>query len=124
MTTTSTRRAILAGITTAPATSLPAFGGSNAPDPIYAAIAAHRGAVGARHAAGDDAEATMRADELMDETARALADAQPTTIAGVTAFLSYIADCLGDDSIGWQFPGDTRLRVLIRAAVVALERLT
>jgi hypothetical protein len=121
MTTRSTRRAVLAGFTTLPATT-PAFGVSNVPDPIYAAIAAHRQAVAAYHAAAGDAQATMHAGDVMDETARALGDVQPTTIAGVIAFLSYIAECLGDNGGGWQFPGGMRLHILIRAAAAALER--
>jgi len=63
MITRSTRRTVLAGISTVPATSVTALGASNAPDPIYAAIAAHRRAVPARHAAGADAEAEAEKPE-------------------------------------------------------------
>jgi hypothetical protein len=128
MITTSTRRAILDGIAAMPATTLPAFGVASEPDPIYAAIAAHRSAVAAWHEAGGDDRATHLAGDAMDKTGAALAEVQPTTLAGVIAYLSYIAECLGEEGGGWQFPQDDPMlrpfaHFLVRSAAVALEQL-
>jgi hypothetical protein len=125
MITTSNR---CAGVAAVPATSLPVLRAASEPDPIYAAIAAHRRAVAAWDAAGGDDRATDLAGDAMDKTGAALAEVQPTTLAGVIAFLAYIAECLGEEGGGWQFPQDDPMlrpfaHFLVRSAAVALEQL-
>lgn len=102
----TTRRAVLAGAATIPALSilsLPALG--NEPDdPIYAAIERHKAAyieqtyhsricfhMSPNHPEYDAREeADSRPYEKRDAAAVDLANTQPTTLAGVFAFLEYI----------------------------------
>jgi hypothetical protein len=103
MSTTLNRRALVAGA----AAALPAIAGLStaaaaapAPDPIFAAIEAHRAAwthLQDNPSANkvdllpeDDAECDRRCDAVQD-AAGALADTHPTTITGVIALLRYVA---------------------------------
>jgi hypothetical protein len=97
------RRAVLAGIATAPALAAPALalGSSIEPDPIFAAIDRHKTAVGVRTAAmlaendapncpasaARNSEATDREFAVMDE----LFATRPTTVLGVAALLDHLA---------------------------------
>jgi hypothetical protein len=109
-----TRRAIVAGATAMPAVAaLPAIAGAAQPDPIFAAIAAHRTAWAAVDAAAirlDDEGAPQEKEEaelrplsdVEDEAQTALIDTEPTTMAGVVALLRHLAahDASGLELIG------------------------
>jgi len=79
------------------------------PDPIFAAIEAHRAAVAAVDVSGvladDDVahEITDRTSEELDAAAIPLVDVRPTTLAGLVALLSHVAECScrGGD---WKLP--------------------
>lgn len=101
MNTNTTRRHILAGAAALPALAAPAALASLAPDPIFAAIEAHRAAYQAHIdlisnvpsidddliCSGAEYEATH---ELSEQTAIDLTCIEPTTIAGVIALLAYV----------------------------------
>lgn len=120
MTTTTSRRAILAGATMLPVASLPALAApattAAAPDPIFAAIAKHRHwhAEAATRLGrqfnfeesdgrpGPEVEADPRweplrdaaneAQDFQDSAARDLLRIEPTTVAGATALLNYYVE--------------------------------
>jgi hypothetical protein len=117
MTTTQTRRAILAGIATAPAAALaaPALALS-APDPIFAAIENNRKAdaefirlcsvedeleergIELVRAPDDSRTPEMVAVvEASIETRKSLAKTAPTTLAGLVAYIGYVRDWSPDD---------------------------
>lgn len=112
-TTTTTRRAILAGIAAVPAVSLPAL--ATEPDPIYAAIETHIAAYESWARAlevssrlPDDDPRFDAADRVTDdagdaftEAGLALASSRPATIAGVLALLDYIERF---NHRGWSYP--------------------
>jgi len=111
----TSRRAVLAVMAAAPASSLSAL---TPPGPILAAIAAHRQAVAAYEAAieisgrlDDDnpehpaaAAVTRRAFTALEDAGVALLAVGPTTLAGLAALLSHIADCARVDAGVWQLP--------------------
>jgi hypothetical protein len=97
------RRAILAGIATAPALAAPAMALSG-PDPIYAAIEAHRQA-DAKHgaacralaAAHESEEQRLNEEEgaachISAEAGRDLLLTVPATVAGALAALNYVEE--------------------------------
>jgi hypothetical protein len=98
------RRAVLAGIAAAPTLAAPALALSG-PDPIFAAIEAHRATwaeLNTRCSALSD-EGTPEADaelqRIMDvdfDAACELADTEPMTLAGAVALLRYAAECDGE----------------------------
>ena len=103
------RRTMLTGAASASVLALPAAAtassdgtiGREAPDPIFAAIEAHQRAwaelrekcsdLDAAHTEEADCE-LRRLDDAVDEAADDLLDVVPTTIAGVSALLTYAAD--------------------------------
>ena len=117
---TLTRRALVASTAAMPAAAalgLPVAQAAAEPDPIFAAIEAHRKAreeFAARNAYADKlegewfkqrsssadrdeardaaSEVELRASEKTDDVASILASVEPTTIAGVCALLTYYAD--------------------------------
>lgn len=104
MSSTTTRRAILAGAAAVPALAVPAIAAE--PDPIFAALEAHKAAwhayidfIRAPAYAGvvrvpPDLE--QRAVELLDEAhsvAETMLDVRPTTVGGVIALLDYLYEC-------------------------------
>lgn len=114
--TTTSRRAVLAGIATAPVVDI----WRPAPDPIYAAIERHRAALAASEAAvdissrlRDDApehvaamKVTDEADAELEASGRALA-ATATTLPGLAAMLTYLAGLTADDNFdggNWRVP--------------------
>jgi hypothetical protein len=114
--TSTTHRAVLAGgLAAVPATSLPALA---SPDPILAAIRAHRRAVAAYQAAfeisgnmaaGDPgfpaaAAVTSRGFAALEDAGVRLIEVSPTTLAGVAAVLAYIAECAHGEDAVWRLP--------------------
>ena len=109
MTTTTSRRAVLAGATALSALGVPEIAESAMPDPILAAIEAHKAAW---HAYVDfirapayanevrvPADLEEQAGELFDEVhgvAETMLDVRPTTVAGVLALLDYLFECGGE----------------------------
>lgn len=99
MTTTSTRRAVLAGAAALPALSLPAIA---EPDPIFAAIERHRNAEAAFDAAVNVANyGPLAGDAAAEEVAGELCEVAhsdyaelvamtPTTTPGCAALLRYV----------------------------------
>jgi hypothetical protein len=110
MTTRLNRRAVLAGAAAVPAISISGLATGAEPDPIFAAIEAHRSAwvhfadnpskSKVHLTAEDDAETERRLDAL-DDAACTLSAINPTTIAGVVALLRYVAE---HESEGNDFP--------------------
>jgi hypothetical protein len=113
MPTTTTRRAILAGAAGVPALAVPAI--ATEPDPIFAAIEAHKAAwrayvdfIRAPAYAGvvqvpPDLE--QRAGELLDEVhrvAETILDVRPMTVGGVISLLDYLYEC--DREVDGCFP--------------------
>jgi hypothetical protein len=109
------RRAILAGAASVPALALPAVGKSASaePDPILAAIEAHRRAwvdldpcseLDSMAHKGNE-EAVQELDRLnkgLDAAVVNLLNIAPTTIGGVAAVLAYAAEfASNDDGAGW-----------------------
>jgi hypothetical protein len=117
--TTTSRRAVLAGIAASPALAAPALGlaAGGPPDPVFAAIEAHRQA-DAQHGAACHAlceyqestrdssgglthdleeqrldEANGAACHISAEAGRDLFLTVPTTIAGALAVFNYIEEC-------------------------------
>jgi hypothetical protein len=112
MTTTASRRAVLAGIATAPVLAAPALALSGAePDPIFAAIEHHRvafqisltagriqsGTIDARWSPEYDPfkckevdEASSAADDASTDAAYALTTTRPTTTAGILALVRHV----------------------------------
>jgi hypothetical protein len=124
MTTTTTRRAIMAGAAALPVLAAPATAVSKtevAVDPIFAAIETHRAAFVAsmgpckiwNETVGGTAEydaimeAARTADDVACEAANILTELAPTTFAGVSALLDYVEDfnahqvVLPDDPEEW-----------------------
>jgi hypothetical protein len=146
MSTKSTRRAILAGLVAAPAVPLPALAMSPAPDPIFAAIAAHARATAAYEAAiavaaklppGPTTDAAQdvadRASDALDTVSMALVEVYPTSTAGLIALLSYAADCTRGEAGQWKFPDWVEggaddyspfAYFILRSAAEALARMT
>jgi hypothetical protein len=139
--TTTSRRAVLAGIASASTLigTVPATA-SIGPDPVYAAMEAHRAASAefARRAQivdddmdnirPDDLAAYQAASDNEDRTAIVLADIEPRTLAGAIALLEYCAEA----EVKRQFPGDLRdekgrpaplLAFVCTNVVAALSRL-
>jgi len=113
MTTTTTRRAVLAGIPAAALVPTAAVAVTVADDPIFAAIEAHKAAfidkakVGlvysdmrSDHPEHDETywENEDASDVLHEMTGR-LVETEPTTMAGLLAFLDYVA-AFKDGAIG------------------------
>jgi hypothetical protein len=109
------RRAILAGAASVPVLALPAVAKSASadPDPIFAAIEAHRRAwvdldpcseLDEMASKGNE-EAAQRLDRLhqgLNHATEQLLDIAPTTIAGVAAVLAYAAEFVtSGDGGGW-----------------------
>lgn len=99
MTTTTSRRAILAGAAALPALTIPCTA-NPAPDPIFAAIERHREAraVWWEPVPGEtDQESDDRINRTAAAAERTLADVistKPTTIAGCVALLRHVHDHL------------------------------
>jgi hypothetical protein len=90
----TTRRAVLAGIATAPALAAPAIALGAEPaegDPIYAAIERHRAALAEFEAARSEEELNETGDAHVDALADLL-ETKPTTAAGCAAALRYVGD--------------------------------
>ena len=90
MSTTTSRRAVLAGIATAPALAAPALALSG-PDPIFALIEQHRAADAywdTLNHEDDEAKYDAAADAAYAH-ANVLGQTQPTTLAGVLAIMRY-----------------------------------
>jgi hypothetical protein len=137
MTNKQTRRAIMAGAAALPALAAPAF--AFEPDPIFAIIDAHKRARAENIAAGK--EASRRAEQLRkegvpfrkilkicDSISDHAADAdnaamaaflrcEPTTSAGLAAWLAYVADAESD------YPDGDTLLAAITTASRAAKRL-
>jgi hypothetical protein len=96
MSTQLNRRAVLAGAAALPAVSVPALVAGADPDPIFAAIEAHRAARKRLDTeAFDDADDCPEWHEANDATDRAaadLAETKPVTIAGAAALMRYIVE--------------------------------
>jgi hypothetical protein len=112
------RRAVLAGIATAPALAASALALSG-PDPIFAAIENHRKCdadfieqcnleaaaeeTGVKFAAASEED--RRTPEMIDavdasiEARESLAKTAPTTLAGLVAYLDYVRDWSPDDEL-------------------------
>jgi len=100
MTTTTSRRAILAGAASLPALAIPAAAVTAPPDPILALIEAHKAAFRIRlqklaihFADEEDKGAEAASNKAMDASvsaAMSLVDTTPTTIAGVVALIAYV----------------------------------
>lgn len=85
-----TRRDALAGAAaTFPATAVPAFA-LPVPDPILAAIEAHRAAVVVHSAAVHAEQGIEAASSAMDDACCAMLDIVPATLDGVLALLRYV----------------------------------
>lgn len=123
MTTTTTRRAMLAIGATLPALAISSSWGA-APDPILAAIEAHRAAcrvyLAAVEVSGDLADGTPehdaasavtdRAESTLDDAGIDLADVEPTTMAGLLALLHHVTELTeGDEFDG----GNSRLPLYV-----------
>jgi hypothetical protein len=115
------RRAILAGAATLPAMSIPAFA---EPDPIFAAIEAHRRA-DAAYCAACEADVPEIAMDAAWAAADKLLNIRPTTVAGVAALLRYLYEfekenpetfCGSETDDDWPF-------LLCRRAAEALEAI-
>jgi hypothetical protein len=90
----TTRRAVLAGIATAPALAAPAVAAAGAyapPDPIFVAIERHRTALVAFETAPSDDELDAAGDVHRDALGDLLGT-KPTTVAGCVAVLRYVDD--------------------------------
>jgi hypothetical protein len=123
-----TRRTIVSGAAALPAVVvLPALTAPTEPDPIFAAIAAHRSAWAALVADGSrlDQEDTPEAEEQLDDIHDAVTEAEellnesaPTTMAGVRALCRYVTE--------HEAPGNDWAdnHALHRNLANALERLT
>jgi hypothetical protein len=98
MTTTTSRRAILAGAASLPALNIPAQAAQ--PDPIFAAIERHRAARAVWWESPDgetNEESENRLDRAGGAAEQTLADVlstKPTTIAGCVALLRHVHDHL------------------------------
>lgn len=120
ITTTTTRRAMLAIGAALPAFAISSCWGA-VPDPIFAAMEAHRAAcrtysaavdVSARLADGtpehDAASAvTDCAESTLDDAGIDLADIEPATIAGLLALLNHVIELTEDDEFdgaNWRLP--------------------
>ncbi len=120
------RRALVVGAASIPALALPAVAmAATEPDPIFAAIEAHREIFvrmlrAARHNANLDEDSPAKEEaEASDDAARAiendaqleLANVEPTTLAGVLALLAYLDDLYvgaiahPEDPRGWHSGG-------------------
>jgi hypothetical protein len=101
---TMNRRALVAGAATLPAISLPAIAALPAADPIFAAIEDHRIKDAAFRVAYQDESAennatVAAAGKVEAAAARTMLLTVPTTLAGIAARVSHVADCesAGDD---------------------------
>jgi hypothetical protein len=135
---TPTRRAILAGIATAPALAVPALAIGNEPDPIFAAIERHKALNAAfaevlhgmcefeaQHgvaAAGIDE--WERREEEAGNTERAACDEMiataPTTLPGLLALFRYIE---GEHGRGEKILDENGLEELVSVTVTALAAI-
>ena len=103
--TSTSRRAVVAGIATASAASVTAIAApvniNPATDPIFAAIERHRGAAAVYAASDPDTDPEGDALALIeDEDAReVLLTTRPTTLAGCAAVLRYVASYDADHDI-------------------------
>jgi hypothetical protein len=90
------RRAILAGAAAVPALALPAVAASDStnPDPIFAAIDAHRAAVNDINLQEEDDEIDRHAD-IESEVLGHLLGVTPTSLAGVLGLSRYAAELNG-----------------------------
>ena len=116
---TTSRRAVLAGAASLPALAVSAVAGSLTPDPIFAAIEAHRladdayGEAACAHdvAKGEERERlelALSQATLAEDSARwDLGDVTPTTAAGCIALLTYVHESTA-------FQEDDRARVIER----------
>jgi hypothetical protein len=107
------RRAILAGAASVPALALPAAAIASEPDPILAAIEAHRRAwvdfdpcseLDQMASNGNEgaAQELDRLEKGLDAAVVNLLNIAPTTIGGVAALLAYAAEfVMNDDGISW-----------------------
>lgn len=120
MTTTTTRRAMLAIGAALPALAISSSWGA-VPDPIFAAIETHGRAMAAYSAAVDisadlrDADpehdaaqvVTDRASTALEDAGSDLAGIEPTTAAGLFALLAYVTELTDDDEFdggNWKLP--------------------
>jgi hypothetical protein len=113
--TTTSRRAILAGIASAPALAAPAIALAAEPDPVFAAIDRHLARDAELHAAhnlskGGGIKAEQDHQELVstrdDAQMQALADlltTRPTTLAGCIALLRRLQDWLDENDDCYPF---------------------
>ena len=116
----TTRRAVVAGLATAPIAGLPAIGSAVSGDPVIAALADCRAAHAAYEQAPDDAsgDAFHRIGEFEAE----LFSTDPTTRSGAMELLGYLADFLDqdgrvNDNLVGELIGDS-----IRAALDVFEQ--
>jgi hypothetical protein len=121
---TTTRRAVLAGLATAPALAGPALALSSAapPDPIFAAIEHHKACYVALALLPDGAGGCELSEAVGDETdaARKMAATVPTTLAGLLALLRYV-EKMQDG--GNEMLDEAALVKLVSTTISALERI-
>jgi hypothetical protein len=110
MTTTTSRRAILAGAASLPALAAPAVADASVHDPIIAAIETHRVAWGEYNTrcseldAANTPEGEAEWQQLYDAEAGAalqLFNTEPTTIVGAVALLRYVANFVECNRSSW-----------------------
>jgi hypothetical protein len=97
MSKTIDRRAILAGAASLPAISIPAIAAVTEPDPIHAAIEAHRAAWARledhlRKSTAEDEAEEERLNAVIADAEDGLSATEPTTIAGAVALLRYVVE--------------------------------
>lgn len=122
---TPSRRAMLAGLAAAPVAGLPAIAGVVAGnDPIFAAIAKVAKARVVCDQLQDDAE-----DAVVNSVCQTIRDAEvdlysttPTTPAGATLLLRFVADYLSEEHNLYDTYLEPVLGDAIRNAAVVLER--
>jgi hypothetical protein len=113
------RRAVLAGIATAPALAAPALALSG-PDPIFAAIERHKAtyvALGLSEEGAVDAAVDAETD-----ASRKMAATVPTTLAGLLALLRYVEKMHNGDG-GEEMLDEDGLVELVSTTISALERI-
>jgi hypothetical protein len=121
MSKTTTRRAVLAGIATAPALAAPALALSGAgPDPIFAAIERHKACYVALGLSEE--EAVGAAVQAETDASRKMAATVPTTLAGLLALLRYVEKMHNGDG-GEEMLDEEGLEKLVSTTVAALEKI-
>lgn len=120
------RRAVLAGIATAPVLAAPAVA-SSGPDPIFALIEQHRVAHDVRNRC-DDGEAYDAATQAAWAVEQTLARTRPTTLAGILAIMRYERELsdrpleFGYDLFDFENREDDPPRLTIRTWLITIEQ--